>query len=69
MLNIRKLVSLLLSIWLFGNQLHAQVLLGAVVVFGGGFLYGLDSQRQNKLKKMAALKAKAVAATGGKKSQ
>lgn len=68
-LNIRKLVSLLLSIWLFGNELHGQVLLGAMVVFGGGFLYGLDSQRQNKLKKMATLKAKAVAANGGKKTQ
>ena len=66
MLNIRKLVSLLLSIWLFGNELHAQVLLGAAVVFGGGFLYGLESQRQNKLRKVAALKAKAAA---GKKSR
>jgi len=65
-LNIRKLVSLLLSIWLFGNELHAQVLLGAAVVFGGGFLYGLESQRQNKLRKVAALKAKAAA---GKKSR
>lgn len=54
---------------MFGNKLHAQVLLGAAVVFGGGFLYGLESQRQNKLKKMAALKAKAVVANGGKKSQ
>ena len=47
--------------------MHVQVLLGATVVFGGGFLYGLESQRQNKLKKIAALKAKAVAANGGKK--
>jgi UDP-xylose/UDP-N-acetylglucosamine transporter B4 len=51
-LNIRKLVSLLLSIWLFGNKLHPTVLLGAAVVFSGGFLYGLESQRQSKLKKM-----------------
>ncbi|KAL7275127.1 golgi uridine diphosphate-N-acetylglucosamine transporter [Rhizina undulata] len=55
-LNIRKLVSLLLSIWLFGNELGKGVLLGAAVVFGGGFLYGIESQR---------LKAKAR----GKKTQ
>lgn len=47
-LNIRKLVSLLLSIYLFGNKLNAGVLFGATVVFGGGFLYGLESQRQNR---------------------
>lgn len=64
-LNIRKLVSLLLSVWLFGNELHVQVLLGAAVVFGGGFLYGLESQRQNKLRKMNAARAKAA----GKKIQ
>lgn len=62
-LNIRKLVSLLLSIWLFGNELHVQVLFGAAVVFGGGFLYGLESQRQNKLRKVNSARTK------GKKSQ
>lgn len=41
-LNIRKLVSLLLSIWLFGNQLAAGTLLGAVLVFGSAGLYSLD---------------------------
>lgn len=43
-LNIRKLVSLLLSIWLFGNQLATGTLVGAVVVFGAGALYSLDSK-------------------------
>jgi UDP-xylose/UDP-N-acetylglucosamine transporter B4 len=38
-LNIRKLVSLLLSIWLFGNKLDGGVLAGAGVVFIGGALY------------------------------
>ena len=38
-LNIRKLVSLLASIWLFGNQLPIGVLMGAGVVFGSGALY------------------------------
>lgn len=41
-LNIRKLVSLLFSIWLFGNRLAAGTLIGAVVVFFAGGLYSLD---------------------------
>ena len=38
-LNIRKLVSLLLSIWLFGNRLASGTLVGACIVFfaGGSF--------------------------------
>jgi UDP-xylose/UDP-N-acetylglucosamine transporter B4 len=44
-LNIRKLVSLLLSIYLFGNQLGSGVLLGAVLVFVGGGLYGIEGAR------------------------
>lgn len=47
-LNIRKLVSLLLSIWLFGNRLAAGTMLGAVVVFGAGGLYSLDSGKKAK---------------------
>ncbi|UNI15289.1 golgi uridine diphosphate-N- acetylglucosamine transporter [Purpureocillium takamizusanense] len=43
-LNIRKLVSLLLSIWLFGNSLAQGTLLGAVVVFGSGALYTMGSR-------------------------
>lgn len=42
-LNIRKLVSLLLSIWLFGNELAPGVLIGAAIVFIGGGLYALPS--------------------------
>jgi UDP-xylose/UDP-N-acetylglucosamine transporter B4 len=41
-LNIRKLVSLLLSIWLFGNRLSPGTLLGAFIVFFSGGLYGLE---------------------------
>lgn len=44
-LNIRKLVSLLLSIYLFGNHLGSGVLVGAVVVFVGGGLYGFEGAR------------------------
>ncbi|KAI5920776.1 upd-c transporter, partial [Camillea tinctor] len=45
-LNIRKLISLLLSIWLFGNRLAAGTLVGAVVVFSAGGLYSLDSKKK-----------------------
>jgi UDP-xylose/UDP-N-acetylglucosamine transporter B4 len=41
-LNVRKLVSLLMSIWLFGNRLSSGTLLGAVIVFGAGGMYSLD---------------------------
>jgi solute carrier family 35 (UDP-xylose/UDP-N-acetylglucosamine transporter), member B4 len=44
-LNIRKLVSLLLSIWLFGNRLAPGVLVGAAIVFIGGGLYALPSSK------------------------
>lgn len=47
-LNIRKLVSLLLSIWLFGNRLTTGTLVGAVVVFSAGALYSLDSKKKQK---------------------
>lgn len=47
-LNIRKLVSLLLSIWLFGNRLAPGTLVGAVVVFSAGALYSLDSKPKEK---------------------
>lgn len=45
-LNIRKLVSLLLSIWLFGNRLAPGTMVGAIVVFGAGGLYSLDSGKK-----------------------
>ncbi|KAK0717046.1 UAA transporter family-domain-containing protein [Lasiosphaeria miniovina] len=45
-LNIRKLVSLLLSIWIFGNRLAFGTLIGAVIVFFAGGLYSLDGKRK-----------------------
>jgi UDP-xylose/UDP-N-acetylglucosamine transporter B4 len=45
-LNIRKLVSLLLSIWLFGNQLATGTLLGAIIVFSAGGLYTVGSRKK-----------------------
>jgi UDP-xylose/UDP-N-acetylglucosamine transporter B4 len=47
-LNIRKLVSLLLSIYLFGNDLASGVLVGAVLVTIGGGLYGFEGARLRK---------------------
>ncbi|EGX49260.1 hypothetical protein AOL_s00078g293 [Orbilia oligospora ATCC 24927] len=58
-LNIRKLVSLLLSIWLFGNQLGGGVITGATVVFLGAFVYGLESQRQGRMRREAAARREA----------
>ncbi|KAJ5915263.1 UDP-N-acetylglucosamine transporter yea4 [Penicillium verhagenii] len=48
-LNIRKLVSLLLSIYLFGNHLGSGVLAGAILVFLGGGLYGFEGTRLRKV--------------------
>ncbi|KAI1387045.1 UAA-domain-containing protein [Hypoxylon trugodes] len=53
-LNIRKLVSLLLSIWLFGNRLAPGTLIGAIVVFSAGGLYSLDSGKKSTLKPKTA---------------
>ncbi|KAJ5689785.1 UDP-N-acetylglucosamine transporter yea4 [Penicillium macrosclerotiorum] len=50
-LNIRKLVSLLLSIYLFGNHLSPGVLVGAVLVFIGGGLYGFEGARLRRSSK------------------
>ncbi|KAL5606164.1 uncharacterized protein BROUX77_003357 [Berkeleyomyces rouxiae] len=60
-LNIRKLVSLLLSIWLFGNRLAVGTLVGAVVVFGSGALYSLDSAGRRPAKPPGAATVPAVA--------
>ncbi|KAJ9499811.1 golgi uridine diphosphate-N-acetylglucosamine transporter [Exophiala xenobiotica] len=43
-LNMRKLASLVLSIWLFGNDLPSGVLTGAAIVFLGGGLYALPAR-------------------------
>lgn len=42
-LNIRKLVSFLLSVWLFGNQMGGLMKVGAAMVFGAGALYGWET--------------------------
>lgn len=58
-LNIRKLLSLLLSIWLFGNRLAAGTLLGAGIVFFAGALYSLDGRRNPQARSRTPGAAKA----------
>ncbi len=54
-LNIRKLVSFMLSLWIFGNQMSGLMKFGAVMVFGAGALYGWEtSYRIPQKKKKAA---------------
>ncbi|RTE69900.1 hypothetical protein BHE90_015711 [Fusarium euwallaceae] len=50
-LNIRKLVSLLLSIWLFGNKLAPGTLVGAIIVFSAGGLYSVGSRKKPEVEK------------------
>ena len=44
-LNLRKLISLFASIWLFGNNLRLGVMVGAALVFWGGGVYAWDGGR------------------------
>ncbi|KAK7901062.1 golgi uridine diphosphate-N-acetylglucosamine transporter [Exophiala xenobiotica] len=50
-LNMRKLASLVLSIWLFGNDLPSGVLTGAAIVFLGGGLPARPSVESESRKK------------------
>lgn len=45
-LNVRKLVSFLLSCFLFGNKLSTNMAIGALIVFGSGAVYGWDGSRK-----------------------
>lgn len=46
-LNVRKLISLFLSIWIFGNELPPGVLVGAAIVFGSAGVWAVEGQRLN----------------------
>lgn len=54
-LNIRKLVSFILSTFIFGHQLSPLMVLGSALVFGSGALYGWETSWRlpNEKKKMA----------------
>jgi len=47
-LNVRKLASLFLSIYLFGNRLPAGVTVGAAIVFGSASIWAWEGQRIRK---------------------
>jgi UDP-xylose/UDP-N-acetylglucosamine transporter B4 len=53
-LNIRKLVSLIVSIYMFGNAMATGVLLSAAVVFIAGGIYGFEGARIRKAKEKSA---------------
>lgn len=42
-LNVRKLISFMLSVWIFGNHMSALMAAGAALVFGAGALYGWET--------------------------
>lgn len=52
-LNIRKLISLLFSIWLFGNRLSPGTLVGAIIVFSAGGLYSFDGKKKPSARQRA----------------
>jgi solute carrier family 35 (UDP-xylose/UDP-N-acetylglucosamine transporter), member B4 len=47
-LNLRKLVSLFASIWLFGNELPFGVMVGAAIVFSGASVYAWGGSAKSK---------------------
>ena len=49
-LNVRKLVSLFVSIWLFGNQLPLGVMASAAVVFASAGIWAWEGRRLGKRK-------------------
>lgn len=56
-LNIRKLVSFIFSTILFGHELSGKMILGSVLVFGSGALYGWETswrlpQKRNRQQKV-----------------
>jgi UDP-xylose/UDP-N-acetylglucosamine transporter B4 len=55
-LNMRKLLSLMLSIWLFGNRLSLATSIGAVIVFASGGMYALEgSQNTSRTRHRASV--------------
>ncbi|TID17131.1 UDP-galactose transporter [Venturia nashicola] len=65
-LNVRKLVSFMLSIWLFGNKLSFMMGFGAFLVFAAGAGYGWET---NVGMRRRAAKAKKHAETKGLNGQ
>ncbi|KAL8746241.1 MAG: hypothetical protein Q9190_001728 [Brigantiaea leucoxantha] len=57
-LNLRKLISLFLSIWLFGNTLPVGVIVGAAIVFGSAGIWAWESTRAEARRKKQKTKNK-----------
>lgn len=63
-LNIRKLVSFILSTLIFGHELNAKMVLGSTLVFGSGALYGWEtSWRLPKVRRQRAAENGSLAAS------
>ncbi|MCJ1448344.1 MAG: golgi uridine diphosphate-N- acetylglucosamine transporter [Stictis urceolatum] len=58
-LNLRKLVSLFASIWLFGNQLPIGVIAGAAIVFSGAAVYSWGGPKPKKQTQASGANGKA----------
>lgn len=65
MLNIRKLVSLFASIWLFGNRLPIGVLLGAAIVFASAGVWAAEGQRLRRHEQVGGEERRAEKKKGG----
>ncbi|GAO52772.1 hypothetical protein G7K_6839-t2 [Saitoella complicata NRRL Y-17804] len=52
-LSLRKFVSLALSVWLFGNEATAELVIGVVLVLGGAAWYTYESSKVAQVKKKA----------------
>lgn len=63
-LNIRKLVSFMLSLWIFGNQMSALMKFGAAMVFSAGALYGWETSYRIPKKKEANTRKQAKSQWG-----
>ncbi|KAF2724929.1 UAA transporter [Polychaeton citri CBS 116435] len=63
-LNIRKLVSFILSTILFGHQLSNKMILGSTLVFGAGALYGYETSWRTPRREKTKTKTKTVQANG-----
>lgn len=66
-LNIRKLVSFIMSTLIFGHDLGAKMVLGSALVFGSGALYGWETSWRIPQQKKAMSTANGALSSGEKK--
>lgn len=67
-LNIRKLVSFIMSTLIFGHQLSAMMVLGSALVFGSGALYGWETSWRIPRNRRAKETANGTPSSGEKKT-